>query len=158
MNAFDHLPYRSGVGSMIINANGQVFVGQRLDSELDAWQMPQGGVDDGEDVVAAVFREVEEETGIARHHIEIVTQSQEPYDYDLPMELVGKLWRGRFRGQRQHWFLLRFSGTDSDIDIATAEPEFREWRWVSADRLVDLIVPFKRDLYAAIVSEFAPYL
>lgn len=158
MTSIDHLPYRPGVGAMIVNADRHVFVGQRIDSALDAWQMPQGGVDDGETPDDAVLREVEEETGIASHLLQFVASSRQPYDYDLPADLVGNLWGGRFRGQRQRWFLLRFNGSDKDVNIATHQPEFSQWRWVEPDRLVDLIVPFKRDLYTAIVQEFSIHL
>ncbi|MFM6853465.1 MAG: RNA pyrophosphohydrolase [Sphingopyxis sp.] len=152
------LPYRPGVGAMIVNSAGHVFVGQRIDSRLDAWQMPQGGVDPGEDAQTALFREVKEETGIAPHHIKIIAQGAAPFDYDLPPELVSTVWKGRFRGQRQHWFLLQFTGTDGDVNIATEHAEFAVWKWVPHTALVDLIVPFKRDLYAAIVAEFAPHI
>ena len=152
------LPYRPGVGAMLVNPQGLVFVGQRIDSSLDAWQMPQGGVDPGEEPDDAVLRELEEETGIAPALVEIVTRGAAPFDYDLPPELIHTVWKGRYRGQRQHWYLLRFLGTDADVDIATAHPEFNQWRWVEPESLVDLIVPFKRELYAAIVEEFAPQI
>lgn len=152
------LPYRPGVGAMLVNADGLVFVGQRIDSSLDAWQMPQGGVDDGEEPGAAVLRELEEETGIAASLVEIVASGAAPYDYDLPTDLISTVWKGRFRGQRQHWYLLRFLGADADVNIATEHPEFNQWQWVEPDALVDLIVPFKRDLYAAIVTEFEPHI
>lgn len=152
------LPYRPGVGAMLVNADGLVFVGQRIDSSLDAWQMPQGGVDEGEDADVAVLRELEEETGIVPSLVEIVACSVAPYDYDIPPELIGKLWKGKYRGQRQNWYLLRFLGQDSDVNIATDHPEFKEWRWVAPHDLEALIVPFKRDLYAAIVAEFAPQI
>lgn len=152
------LPYRSGVGVMLVNAAGKVFVGQRIDSTAEAWQMPQGGVDPGEDAETAVFRELEEETGIAPHHARIVARSRVPYDYDLPEELIGKLWKGRYRGQRQDWFLMRFSGSDADVNIATAHPEFKAWQWADPATLAELIVPFKRALYAALVEEFGPLI
>lgn len=152
------LPYRPGVGAMLVNAQGLVFVGQRIDSSLDAWQMPQGGVDPGEDPDAAVLRELEEETGIVPALVETVACCAEPYDYDLPPDLISTVWKGRFRGQRQHWYLLRFLGQDTDVNIATEHPEFNQWRWVAPEVLVDLIVPFKRDLYAAIVAEFGPQI
>lgn len=152
------LPYRPGVGAMLVNRDGHVFVGQRIDSSLDAWQMPQGGVDPGEEPAAAVLRELEEETGIPPSLVEIVACGAVPYDYDLPPELVGTVWKGRYRGQRQHWYILRFLGEDADVDIATEHPEFKQWRWVAPEQLVDLIVPFKRALYAAIVAEFTPRL
>lgn len=152
------LPYRLGVGAMIVNRDGLVFVGKRLDTSLDAWQMPQGGVDPGEDSDTAVLREVEEETGIAPRHVRILAKSAAAYDYDLPADIQGKIWGGKYRGQRQDWFLLAFDGEDSDVNIATEHAEFGEWQWVAADRLVELIVPFKKALYTAIVAEFSPAL
>ncbi len=152
------LPYRPGVGAMLVNSDGLVFVGQRIDSSLDAWQMPQGGVDPGEEPDDAVLRELEEETGVAPSLVEIVACGVAPYDYDLPADLIKTVWKGKYRGQRQHWYLLRFLGEDTDINIATAHPEFNQWQWVAPEALVDLIVPFKRDLYAAIVAEFGPQI
>ena len=149
------LSYRPGVGAMLVNRAGLVFVGQRIDSRLDAWQMPQGGVDPGEDPDAAVLRELEEETGIAPALVRIIAKAPQPFDYDLPPELISTVWRGKYRGQRQHWYLLAFDGSDSDVNIATEHPEFMAWQWVAPDELVTRIVPFKRDLYAAIVAEFA---
>ena len=152
------LPYRPGVGVMLVNTDGLVFVGQRIDSSLEAWQMPQGGVDPGEEPEQAALRELEEETGIAPRHIALVARSAAPYDYDLPPDLIGTIWKGRYRGQRQHWFLAQFLGSDADVNIATAHPEFRTWRWAPVDQLPDLIVPFKRALYTALVEEFAPQI
>ncbi len=152
------LPYRPGVGAMLVNRAGRVFVGQRIDSRLDAWQMPQGGIDPGEAPGDAVLRELEEETGIAPALVRIIASRDEPFDYDLPIELIPTVWKGRFRGQRQYWYLLAFDGADADVNIATAHPEFNAWQWVEPGQLVDLIVPFKRDLYAAIVAAFAPDL
>ena len=149
------LPYRPGVGVMLINRNGHVFVGQRIDNVVEAWQMPQGGIDDGELPEAAAFRELEEETGIAPHLAAVVQQSRQPLDYDLPPDLVARLWNGRYRGQRQHWFLMRFTGDDRDVNIATAHPEFKAWQWLPHDRLIDVIVPFKRALYADVIAEFS---
>ena len=151
------LPYRHGVGIMLINAAGHVFVAQRIDTDNDAWQMPQGGVDKGEEPDAAALRELEEETGIAPQRVTTIYRSAEPYGYDLPAELIGKLWGGKYRGQRQYWYLMRFEGDDAEIDIATEHPEFNAWRWAEAATLPDLIVPFKRDLYAALVAEFTPH-
>ena len=152
------LPYRPGVGIMLLNQQRKVFVGQRIDSTAEAWQMPQGGVDPGEDAVTAAFRELEEETGIIPAHASIITQSRQPLDYDLPQDLVSKLWKGRYRGQRQDWFLLQFHGADADVNIATEHAEFCAWQWVEPVAVVDLIVPFKRALYAQVLEEFASHL
>jgi len=152
------LPYRPCAGVMLLNRDGRVFVGQRLDSTLEAWQMPQGGIDPGEDALEAAFRELWEETGVARHHAELIAEAPEELQYDLPDDLIGKVWKGKWRGQRQRWFLLRFLGEDSDIDIATAHPEFRAWRWSEPADLPELIVPFKRALYTRLLELFAPHL
>jgi putative (di)nucleoside polyphosphate hydrolase len=157
MNGLD-LPYRPAAGIMLLNPEGNVWVGQRLDSTLEAWQMPQGGVDEGEDVEAAALRELEEETGIGSDLVELLARSREELHYDLPTDLIGKLWKGRYRGQRQTWFLARFLGTDADVNLETPHPEFRTWRWAGPHELVDLIVPFKRHLYAAVLDEFADHL
>ena len=154
----ENLPYRPAVGVMLLNAEDKVFVGQRLDSTLEAWQMPQGGTDPGEDSREAALRELEEETGISRKLIEIIACASRQLDYDLPADLVGKLWKGRYRGQRQTWYLARFLGRDEDVNIETHEPEFRAWRWVDARDLPRLIVPFKKALYEAVLVEFADYL
>jgi putative (di)nucleoside polyphosphate hydrolase len=155
MSKITALPYRPCVGIMLANRQGQVFVGQRIDSkEGDAWQMPQGGIDEGESPEEALIRELGEETGIAAHLVDVIARSAQEHLYDLPKPLVGKLWGGRFRGQAQRWFLLRFKGEDSDIQIETPHPEFDSWRWVEADLLVDLIVPFKRPVYREVVQEF----
>ena len=148
------LPYRPCAGVMLVNDKGKVFVGQRLDSTLEAWQMPQGGIDDGEDALAAAIREVGEETGIAPEHLRLVAEAPEELRYDLPPELVGRIWNGRWGGQRQRWFLFAFTGTDADINIATAHPEFRAWRWSDPADLPSMIVPFKRELYEAVLAAF----
>lgn len=148
------LGYRPCVGVMLVNMDGKVFVGQRIDSQVEAWQMPQGGIDDGEEEKVAALRELGEETGIGHHHVEIIAKARDEHFYDLPPELIGKLWGGRFRGQRQVWFLARFLGSDDDINIATDEPEFSEWKWISPEALPDVIVPFKRKLYRDILQEF----
>ena len=157
MTGFEHLPYRPCAGVMLFNQERQVFVGQRLDSASDAWQMPQGGIDPGEDPEAAAFRELCEETGIARHLAEAVARSRHEHLYDLPPHLMGRMWGGRYRGQRQTWFLLRFLGSDADVNIETDHQEFRAWRWVAPDQLESLIVPFKKELYRNVVAEFAPH-
>ena len=156
MNDFSTLPYRPCVGVMLVNHDGNVFVGKRIDNkEGDWWQMPQGGVDDGEDLQAAAHRELREETGVPDTLVTILAHTREELLYDLPEELMGKLWGGKFRGQRQHWFLARFEGSDSDIDLnAHRPPEFCEWKWVKAELLPDLIVPFKKRVYRAVLEEF----
>lgn len=150
------LPYRPCVGVMLANAQGQVFVGKRIDiKEGDTWQMPQGGIDEGEDTGPAALRELQEETGVSPDLVTIVAQTEEELLYDLPDHLIGKLWGGRYRGQRQHWLLLRFTGTDSDIRLdAHQPPEFCEFRWVEPDLLPELIVPFKRQVYAQVLELF----
>lgn len=152
------LPYRPCVGVMLLNQAGEVFVGQRKDRDLDAWQMPQGGVEKDEDPAEAALRELEEETGVARALVSIVAQSDTWLPYELPHDLVPKLWKGRFRGQEQKWFLMRFEGTDTDVNIATEHPEFSKWRWLPVNELVAGIVPFKRTVYEAVVNEFREYL
>ena len=152
------LPYRPAAGIMLINREKKVFVAQRLDSALEAWQMPQGGLDKGEDPVAGALRELEEETGIAPHLIERVAECPERLRYRLPDELVGVIWTEPWVGQDQDWYLARFLGSDADVNIATGDPEFREWKWVDPQRLPELIVPFKRDLYRRLLAEFADYL
>lgn len=153
----DHL-YRRGVGVMLINRANLVWVGQRLDNRADAWQMPQGGLDDGEEPWEGALRELEEETGIAPHLVERIAELPERLRYDIPGEIAAKLWKGRWKGQLQDWYLARFLGEDTDVDIATEHPEFAEWKWVEAQTLPDLIVPFKRDMYAAIIGGFATHL
>ena len=152
------LPYRPAAAIMLLNAENRVFVAQRIDNALDAWQMPQGGLDPGEDPEAGALRELEEETGIAPHLVEIIAKAPRELLYDLPPELMGRMWGGKYRGQAQHWFVARFLGADGDINLETAEPEFRAWKWVDAAELVDLIVPFKRKLYAEVVAAFAEHL
>lgn len=156
MNDFAHLPYRPCVGVMLVSTSGLAFVGRRIDNkEGDWWQMPQGGVDPGEELRAAALRELHEETGIADQHAQIIAQSREEHFYDLPDELLGKLWKGRYRGQRQSWFLARFTGSDADVRLdAHDPPEFCEWQWVEPERLPDLIVPFKKPVYRAVLDEF----
>ena len=158
MTDVSSLPYRPAAAVMLLNDRSQVWVGQRRDSTLEAWQMPQGGLDEGEEPQAGALRELEEETGIASHLVEIIARSERELLYDLPDDLIGKLWKGRYRGQRQYWFLARFLGQDEDVRIETADPEFRAWRWVEPRELPHLIVPFKRALYEAVLEEFLPHL
>ncbi len=143
---------------MLINRDGRVFVGQRIDNTLEAWQMPQGGIDPGEDARTAAVRELGEETGITADKVTLIAEAPDELLYDLPPELIGKVWKGKYRGQRQRWFLFRFEGEDSDIRIDTAHPEFRAWRWAEPADLPRLIVPFKRALYEDVLTAFADHL
>ena len=147
----DSLPYRPCVGIMLLNARGEVFVARRRDT-TDAWQMPQGGIDDGETVHEAALRELKEEIGTGA--AEILAETVEKLRYDLPDHLLGKVWKGRWRGQEQVWVAARFTGSDADIDLETEHPEFDAWKWVAPDDLVRLIVPFKRPVYEAVLAEF----
>lgn len=156
------LPYRPCAGVMLLNAERRVFVGQRTDHRehqwSDAWQMPQGGIDKGEDAETAAFRELEEETGIAPAKTSLIARAARELQYDLPDELIGKIWKGRYRGQRQSWFLARFEGDDSDVNIETDHQEFRAWKWADPMELPAMIVPFKRQLYNDLLAEFSDYL
>ena len=162
MKDYSKLPYRPCAGIMLANREGQVFVGQRLDAAdslyPDAWQMPQGGIDKGEEAEAAALRELREETGVVEDHVQVIGRTREEYLYDLPDELLGKVWKGKYRGQRQSWFLMRFTGDDVHIDIQTEHPEFVDWKWTDPAGLPDIIVPFKRDLYRAVLKEFGPLI
>ena len=152
----DHL-YRSGVGIMIINLQKQIFVGKRIDNNSDAWQMPQGGIDTNEEEDAAMFRELKEETGIVAEDVRVIAKSEGHYYYNLPYKLQKKFWGGKYLGQRQRWYLVEFVGQDSVVNIATEDPEFSEWKWVSQEEIVGKIVSFKRELYQGVVSEFARF-
>ncbi len=152
------LPYRPCVGIVLINSAQLIFAGQRIDNPGPAWQMPQGGIDEGENTRDAALRELREETGIEAENVEIVAESKHWIRYDLPVELVTKLWRGRFRGQRQKWFAMRFTGTDTAIKIATEFPEFSRWKWMTKSDLLESIVPFKRGVYAKVLAEFDEFL
>jgi putative (di)nucleoside polyphosphate hydrolase len=150
------LPYRPCVGIMLVNPNGLVFVARRIDTQGDAWQMPQGGIDKDEAPLDAARREMREEIGTDK--AELIAESAHWRPYDLPPEIAGGLWRGRYRGQTQKWFAFRFTGRDADINIETEDPEFDAWRWAALDDLPRLIVPFKRDVYRDVVAEFRPLL
>lgn len=146
------LPYRSGVGIMLINREGRVFVAKRIDTVSEAWQMPQGGIDEGESPTDCAWRELKEEIGTDK--AELLAESDDWMTYDLPDDLIPKIWGGRYRGQKQKWFAMRFTGTDADINIETEHPEFSEWQWLEMQKLPDIIVPFKRVLYQRLVEEF----
>ena len=147
------LPYRACVGVVLANPAGLVFAGERIDTP-GAWQMPQGGIDPGESPRDAAPRERWEETGVPAEKVTVEAETPGWLRYDLPDNLVGKVWNGRYRGQEQRWFLMRHDGPDSDIDIATEHPEFSRWRWMSADDLIAAIVPFKRALYVEVMNAF----
>jgi putative (di)nucleoside polyphosphate hydrolase len=140
---------------MLLDGHSRVFVAQRIDSSTEAWQMPQGGIDTGETPVEAAWREMEEEIGTSS--ASLLAESRCWLRYDLPVELVPRVWNGRFRGQEQKWFAFRFTGADSDINLATADPEFLAWKWVEMAELAQLIVPFKRRIYEDVIREFAPF-
>ena len=150
--------YRPNVGIMLINADNQVFVGQRLDRFSDAWQMPQGGIDQGEDPQTAAYRELLEETGITQELVQILAFTTDWIHYDFPEDLAAKLWKGRYVGQKQRYYLMRFLGRDDQINIKTKKPEFSDWRWTSVNRLEDKIVEFKRQVYRQVIAEFSVYL
>lgn len=152
------LPYRPGAGVVLVNDDGLIWAGLRIDSSVEAWQMPQGGIDDGETALEAAIRELTEETGLPPDTVEIIDETPDWVYYDLPDELVGKVWKGKFGGQKQKWFLLRFHGQDSDIRIDQDHPEFSEWCWMDAGDLAAGIVPFKRAVYDQVFAEFADRL
>ena len=150
---FEHRPYRLGVGAVVFNGDGQVFVARRIDTETDAWQLPQGGIDEGEDPLEAVFREVEEEIGTRK--VVMIAPALDWRAYDLPPDLADRVWKGRYRGQRQMWYALRFTGEPDDIRLdASGHPEFDAWRWAPISTLPSLAISFKRQLYADLVAEF----
>ena len=145
------LPLRTGVGIILLNQNNQVFVGKRKDNPGDRWQMPQGGVDKGENFNSAMKRELEEETSIK--NIKIIKELTKMYEYELPKNLVGIIWRGKFRGQKQKWFIARFLGQDNEINLNTKNQEFIEWKWIEPEKLPDVIVDFKKNLYESLLKE-----
>ena len=150
------LPMRNGVGVIILNDKNKIFVGKRKDNPINKWQMPQGGVDKGENFISAMKRELEEETSIK--NIKILKEISNMYEYELPKNLVGIIWKGRFRGQKQKWFITRFLGNDNEINLKTKHPEFIEWKWIEPKKLPDIIVNFKKNLYQNLVKEINLFL
>jgi len=147
------LPHRPCAGIMLLNSDNQVFVAKRIDTLVEAWQMPQGGIDEGEDPKEAAIRELEEETGIT--NASIIAEYEGWLSYDLPEELYGKVWKGKYGGQTMKWFVMRYSGQDKDINIETEHPEFSEWKWTDMNKLPDMIVPFKKNLYQKLADKFS---
>ena len=156
----DTLPYRPCVGVMLINPVGLIWAGQRLDAPAGsaAWQMPQGGIDAGEKPRTAALRELAEETGVPPDRVDVLAKTQGWITYDLPPDLLGRVWGGKYRGQRQKWFAMRYLGRDDQITIDLPHPEFSAWKWISADQMIDAIVPFKRSVYAQVVAAFRDHL
>jgi len=147
----EKLPMRSGVGVIILNNKNEVFVGKRKDNPIDKWQMPQGGIDKGEDYLSAMKRELYEETSIK--NIEVLTEIKGFFEYELPNNLIGIIWKGKFRGQKQKWFITKFLGSDNEINVNTEQPEFIDWKWIEPKQLPDVIVNFKKNLYINLLRE-----
>ena len=156
MKDYNERPYRPCVGICLVNDEGMIFAGKRIDNRAEAWQMPQGGIDEGEDAVTACFREMAEEIGTDK--AELIAQHPEWLDYDIPESLANKLWNGAYKGQTQKWMLLRYKGIDADINIATEIPEFEAWQWMAPEDLVSLAVPFKQNVYRALMESFKEHL
>ena len=156
MKDYNERPYRPCVGICLVNDEGMIFAGKRIDNRAEAWQMPQGGIDEGEDAVTACFREMAEEIGTDK--AELIAQHPEWLDYDIPENLANKLWNGAYKGQTQKWMLLRYKGVDADINIATEIPEFESWQWMAPEDLVSLAVPFKQNVYRALMESFKEHL
>jgi|TARA_B100001540_G_C15610275_1_gene552743 putative (di)nucleoside polyphosphate hydrolase len=151
MNNLKKLPLRIGVGAIVLNAKNKVFVGKRIDNPIDKWQMPQGGVNDGEQLIDAMKRELEEETGIK--NIKIIREIKGWSEYELPRHLLGKIWKGKYRGQKQKWFIVRFLGNDNEVNLNKNKPEFIEWKWLDIEKLTNVIVDFKKKVYENLLPE-----
>ena len=150
------LPLRIGVGAIVLNNENKILVGKRADNPIDKWQMPQGGVDKGENFISAMRRELKEETSI--QNIKILKQIDQWFEYELPKNLLGIIWKGKFRGQKQKWFVVRFVGNESEINLKTKHPEFIEWKWIKVDDLTKVIVDFKKDVYKKLAVELKKFI
>ena len=142
---YKNLPLRSGVGIVVLNKQNKVFVARRIDNPKNFWQMPQGGVDEGENFLSAAYRELEEETSIK--NVQLIKEFEDMITYELPKDLLGIIWKGKYRGQKQKWFLMRYLGNDDEINIKTNKPEFLEWKWIELDKLTEIVVDFKHHVY-----------
>ena len=147
-NKYENLPFRNGVGIVVLNKDNKVFVAKRIDNPKNFWQMPQGGVDKGENYIDAAYRELKEETSI--ENVKLIKELDGLITYNLPQSLLGIIWKGKFKGQKQKWFLMKFLGTDNEIDIKTRNPEFLEWKWIDLERITDVVVDFKLHVYQEI--------
>ena len=152
----NQLPLRNGVGIILLNNNNQVFVGKRKDNPIDKWQMPQGGIDKGENYISATKRELLEETSIKS--IKIIKEIEGYFEYELPKHLIGIIWKGKYRGQKQKWFIAKFLGEEKEINLNTSNPEFIEWKWIYPNELPEVIVDFKRDLYKKLLKEINKFI
>tara|TARA_B100000676_G_C17462633_1_gene524562 strand:- start:74 stop:565 length:492 start_codon:yes stop_codon:yes gene_type:complete len=155
LEKYKKLPLRSGVGIIVLNKENKVFVAKRIDNPKDFWQMPQGGVDDGENFLRAAYRELEEETSIK--NVELISEIDGTTTYELPNHLLGKIWKGKYRGQKQKWFLMKFLGSDNEINIKTNKPEFLEWKWVEIELLTEIVVDFKFHVYKELKKKLQDY-
>ena len=153
---FKNLPLRNGVGIIVLNNKNKVFVAKRIDNPKDFWQMPQGGVDDGEDFIQAAYRELEEETSIK--NVDLIQELEDSIIYELPDHLLGLIWKGKYRGQKQKWFVMRFTGDDSEINIKTKKPEFLDWKWIEIDQITNVVVDFKLNVYKELKAQLKKLL
>ena len=151
LKKYNNLPLRLGVGIVLLNSENKIFVGKRIDNPVNSWQMPQGGVDNNENLLNAAFRELREETGVK--NVKLIKEIDTWLTYDLPKNLLGKLWNGKYRGQRQRWFVMRFIGKDEEVNVKTKNAEFKEWKWIAVDQLTNVAVDFKLQIYKKISEE-----
>ena len=148
---FHKLPYRNGVGIVVLNNENKVFVAKRIDNPKNFWQMPQGGVDEGEDLLNAAYRELKEETSI--FNVKLIKEIEDWTQYDLPSKLIGIIWKGRYKGQKQKWFIFKFLGNDTEINIKTKNPEFLDWKWIEIGKITEIVVDFKKEVYQKVEKE-----